>query len=177
MKSLYTYICEAKDTNIILDCAEKMQKWYDDNFKGYYDNEHGANKDNMKKCDLLDNKLVKADCAGFLGAVLCLAGFTENPLAYSVKFGSFNLDKHINNKRENEDIPDYIDMEYMKDLNGNWHAYKLDTYTEWPDCIPGDILYSGGHVAIVGKNNKLHQCTQYGSHDDRTFKAYWRLEK
>ena len=95
MKRLTEYIKESEDKKIDkwMNCVKKMYSWYCKNYNGFYDDNHFYSESNHKECELIDNKKTIGDCSGFVGACLCLAGYTGSPRLYNVRLGSFNLIK------------------------------------------------------------------------------------
>ena len=71
MKNLLTYIYENQNKqNIVHKSAKIIYEWFVKNVGNFYDFSHGLDKKKLIKCELLDDTYVKADCSGYIGAVL-----------------------------------------------------------------------------------------------------------
>ena len=158
MKTLLNYIFESlknnnknNDTNII-EASKIIYDWFVNNFGNFYDHEHGKNKEKLIPCSLLNNSLVKGDCSGYIGAVLCYCKLIDNSdtCHLNVRHGSFNPKKivYLSNYKPNKNI--LKNIIYMTDIKGNW---IYNEYTSDNDLKEGDILCGKGHVAIVAKND------------------------
>ena len=161
MITLRQYILESKNAKSNwLDCVKKMYKWYCDNFKNFYDTAHHYKNDNYKKCDLLDDKQVMADCSGFVGACLCLAGYSNNPLNWNVRLGSFNHYKNLNTDNiSNTDKKYKNDLLYISDINAFKCHKIMDSAKErldYSEIKAGDILVKGSHVTIAADDGAKH---------------------
>lgn len=159
MKKFTQYIYENK-LDDWLDCVKKMYSWYCDNYGSFYDDMHFYSTKNHKDCDLIDNKKTIADCSGFIGACLCLAGYTDHPNLFNARLGSFNHYKNSN--VENLDKSDTGHKEkilYMADIP-EFECIKLDDSNKekLEGVKAGDILVKGSHVTIVADDdhNKLY---------------------
>lgn len=125
-----------------MNCVKKMHAWYIENFGPFYDYDHGKIKDKLKPCELIDDKLVRADCSGFVNAALVLYGEIDDTLRYNVTHGSYNYNKKRNDVNYYGFMPD---IKYFRnDLKRFKHIkVKEDTFFQ-----TGDILYNDFHVVI-----------------------------
>lgn len=161
MITLRQYILEGKNAKSNwMNCVKKMYKWYCENFKNFYDNHHHYNDDNYKECDLLNGKKVKADCSGFVGACLCLAGYSNNPLNWNVRLGSFNHYKNANVDDISKADKKYKnDLSYMSSINA-FECIKIDDKEkqklDYSEIKAGDILVKGSHVTIAADDGAKH---------------------
>ena len=198
MKRFSNYIKESEQRNNWLNCVKEMYEWYCDHYKNFYDDMHFYSDKNHKKCDLIDNKETIADCSGFVGACLCLAGYTDNPLKWNVRLGSFNHYKNSN--ADNLDKADTGQKEkllYIADID----AFKCHRLSEekketedLSEIKAGDILVKGSHVTIAADDEAKHlydwgKTAMHEGHkpvnfyvpkDKKTiypFRSYWRLKK
>lgn len=180
MITLRQYILESKNVKSNwLDCVKKMYEWYCENFKNFYDTAHQYKNDNYKTCDLLNDKKVMADCSGFVGACLCLAGYSNNPLNWNVRLGSFNHYKNSNV----DDISDVDkkyknDLSYMADIDA-FECIKIDDKEkqklDYSEIKAGDILVKGSHVTIAADNGAKHLYDwgkQISTQSEKVFKNY-----
>ena len=200
MKTLIEYIKEQKEDNKNsqwLSSVKKMYEWYCNNYKDFYDDYHFYSDENHKECELIDNKETIADCSGFVGACLCLAGYTDNALLWNVRLGSFN---HF--KNSNEDNLKEIDQKqkdkilYIADIQDfDCHRISEENKEKYDvsEIKAGDIIVKGSHVSIAaddgakhlydwGKDAK-HNGTQpidfyipKDKHKTYPYRSYWRLK-
>ncbi len=157
MKTLKQYIIEQDVHTKWLENVKKMYKWYCDNFDTFYDYDHYRSTDNCKKCELIDNKLVRGDCSGFVGACLCLSNYTDDPLKWNASLGSFNMKGH---KRPNIKIGPKTEkyretLKYICDID-SWKHVTLKDKNDLSEVQAGDILTKGTHCTIVADNGAKH---------------------
>lgn len=161
MITLRQYILESKNTKSNwMTCIKKMYKWYCENFKNFYDHHHHYSDDNYKECDLLNGKKVKADCSGFVGACLCLAGYSNNPLNWNVRLGSFNHYKNSNKDNISDVDKKYKNnLSYMSGINA-FECIRMDDKEkqklDYSEIKAGDILVKGSHVTIAADDGAKH---------------------
>lgn len=162
MKNLKQYILEQQtDKSKWMNCVKKMYAWYCDNFKNFYDTEHHYDDKNYKECDLLDGKKVMADCSGFVGACLCLAGYSDNPLNWNVRLGSFNHYKNTNTDKINKTDKEYKsnDLLYIADIDA-FECHKMSDEVkkkqDLSEILEGDIIVKGSHVTIAADDGAKH---------------------
>ena len=121
---------------------------------------HHYSDDNYKECDLLNGKKVKADCSGFVGACLCLAGYSNNPLNWNVRLGSFNHFKNANTDNISDIDKKYInDLSYMSGINAfecHRMSDKVKEKQDLSEIKAGDILVKGSHVTIAADDGAKH---------------------
>jgi len=129
-----------------MNCVRTMHKWYIDNFGPFYDFNHGKDESKLMPCDLIDDKLVRADCSGYVIAALVLFGDLSDTLRYNVTHGSFNFSKKRNDVNYYGFMPD---IRYLRnDLKSFDHIYVKET----TKIRTGDILYNDFHVIICDDN-------------------------
>ena len=165
MKTLSKYIFEKlnKENIDIVEASKKIYDWFVKNIGNYYDHEHGRNKDNLFKCSLLDNQYIKADCAGYVAAVLAYVKAipTSDLLHYNVRHGSFYANKKILSNVNSKFIPNKNVLKTIKYIadNKKFKHYKYDKSLNKTLKV-GDILYGVGHICIVaqidGDNIKIY---------------------
>lgn len=153
MKNLLTYIYENQNKqNIVHKSAKILYEWFVKNVGNFYDFSHGLDKKKLIKCELLDNAYVKADCSGYIGAVLLHASLIQKKDVCNIntRHGSFKLNKKVNisPKKPNEEI--LRNIIYFKDLD----KFEHYEYTDDFELKPGDIIYGLGHCAIVDTADK-----------------------
>ena len=155
MKNLLTYLYEKQENqNIVHKSAKIVYEWFVENVGNFYDHSHGMDEKKLIKCELLDDTYIKADCSGYIGAVLSYASLIQKKdvCNLNTRHGSFKLNKKVNisPKKPNKEI--LKNIIYIKDLD----KFENHKYTTDSDLKPGDIIYGTGHCAIVDivdKNN------------------------
>lgn len=129
-----------------LTCVVTMFNWYKDNFGPFYDFEHGKDKSKLKACDLINNKIVRADCSGFVNACLVLFGELTDTLKYNVTHGSYNYSKKRNDPNYYGFMPN---IKYLRNDLTHFKHIKVNENTKFKN---GDILYNKEHVVIFYDN-------------------------
>lgn len=208
MKDLKQYIFESKNyqdnyEDDWLDAVKEMYKWYCDNFRNFYDNNHQYDTSNYKKCDLIGGKKVKADCSGFVGACLCLAGYTNDAVKWNVRLGSFNHFKILNPDKINDfDKKFKSNILYITDID-SFECHRISEENKedqnYSEIKAGDILVKGSHVTIAAddgahylydwgekiskqkSNVKSNEPLKFYIPKDKQitypYRSYWRLKK
>ena len=199
MKKFTEYIKEAEDLKVTqwLSCVKKMYEWYCENYKNFYDDMHFYSDKNHKICKLIDNKETIADCSGFIGACLCLAGYTNDPLLWNTRLGSFNHYKNSNvEDLDKSDTGHKEKLLYMADIP-EFECHKITdekkAAKDLSEIKAGDILVKGSHVTIAADDGAEHlydwgeSVTHNGTDpiefyvpkDKNTtypYRSYWRLK-
>lgn len=200
MKTLIEYIKEKKEESKNLhwlSCVKKMYNWYCDNYENFYDEMHFYSDKNHKQCELIGNKETIADCSGFVGACLCLAGYADDPLLWNARLGSFNHYKNTNvDNLDKADTGQKEKILYIADIN-DFECHRISDEKKKNNDVSeikaGDIIVKGSHVTIAaddgakhlydwGKDAK-HNGTQpvnfyipKDKHKTYPYRSYWRLK-
>ena len=181
MKRLSEYIIESKGSSSKakwLESVKAMYGWYCENFPNFYDSKHHYDDENYKECELIGNKKVMADCSGFVAACLCLAGYSDHPLDWNVRLGSFNLHKNANPEKElSHTDKEYVsDLCYMADIDA-FECHKITDEKkekkDYSEIKAGDILVKGSHVTIAADDGAKHLYDwgrQIMTQNDKTFR-------